>query len=400
MDERMLFDYLLGRLTTADVFPKIYEGFREIDALKTAEDSMLEILKSVAKKGAVDKMITTAGIEKIAEYEQYLELSSGGTIDERRQRVIDFLQRNRVINEDSATELARDVSGNDALYLDVNSDDLTLKVCTPENEESGTEQTEIATAIKALLPYVPQNLSMMGQVQTSLENEVNATCGWTTHLQTELGSIEYVEPEPEPEETFTAYSRSASYQNSNQTLQTAVYTSIYEPGSNNVVSGDTHKDYEITGMWNAAGTELDYDNIGLSCFLVSGNPRIRIYNSSGSTRSWNRIEYKSNDVFKLYTKTDFTDRTFKGSLAGSNSNGITTLQRTPNETYTVIGVYMADGTQIPIPADLTVSYQSSLKQLRIAVQYENTFARVDVVVTGGDEPTTASALSLNNEEEM
>lgn len=197
--------------------------------------------------------------------------------------------------------------------------------------------------------------------------------------------------------TYTAYSRSGPYQNANQTLQTAVYTAIYEPGSNNTVSGDTHKDYEIIGMWNAAGVELSYNQIGLSCYLYSGNPRIRIYNSSGSTRSWNHIEYKSHNVFKLYTSVDFTDRTFKGSLAGSNSNGITTLQRTPNETYTVIGVYMADGTQIPIPADLTVSYQSSLKQLRIALQYENTFARVDVVVTGGDE-LSAATMSLDDED--
>lgn len=206
--------------------------------------------------------------------------------------------------------------------------------------------------------------------------------------------------EIDPDPTYTAYSRSASYQNSNQTLQTAVYTSIYEPGSNNVVAGDTHKDYEIIGMWNAAGTALQFEQVGLSCYLYNGNPRIRIMNKRSSSISWNHIEYKAHDVFRFYNRDDRADYALHGSKAAYNRNGIQTIERTANETYTIVGVYMADGTQIPTPADLEVSYASSLRQIRISTQYEHTFAYVDVVVSGGDAPTTASALSLNNEEEM
>lgn len=196
--------------------------------------------------------------------------------------------------------------------------------------------------------------------------------------------------------TYTAYSRSKAYQNSNQTLQTAVYTTIYEPDSNSVVAGDTHKDYEIVGMWNAAGAELDYDRIGLSCFLVSGNPRIRIFNQSGSTRSWNHIEYKAHNVFRFYNVNSKEDVTVKGTRAGANRNGISTIERTADETYTIIGTYMADGTQIPTPADLEVHYNSSLKQIKISTQYEHTFAYVDVVVTGGDAPAPAAAMAFTS----
>lgn len=199
--------------------------------------------------------------------------------------------------------------------------------------------------------------------------------------------------------TFEAYSRSASYQSSNSTLQTSVYTSIYEPGSNNVVAGDTHKDYEIIGMWNAAGAELDYNRIGLSCFLVSGNPRIRIINKRSSSVSWNHIEYKAHNVFRFYNSDDRADYTLKGMKAGCNRNGIGTIERTPNETYTIVGVYMADGTKIPTPTDLEVSYASGLRQIKISTQYEHTFAYVDVVVTGGDAPVAAMMMSLEDESE-
>lgn len=204
--------------------------------------------------------------------------------------------------------------------------------------------------------------------------------------------------EIDPDPTYTAYSRSASYQSSNSTLNTTSYASIYEPGSNNAVAGDTHKDYIITGMWNAAGTDVYKEGVSLSCYLYSGNPRIRIRNTSGSEIAWNRIEYVARDVFRIFltqTHIDVKLNEYSQMNGCYNRNGSTAMMRAANETYTVIAAYQADGTPVDI-TPLQVNYNSSLGNLNVknAGGYgSRTVAYVDFTVSGGDAPTTATMMS-------
>lgn len=204
--------------------------------------------------------------------------------------------------------------------------------------------------------------------------------------------------------TFTAYSRSASYQNSNQTLNTTSYTQIYEPGSNNVVAGDTHKDYVITGMWNAVGADVYKEGVSLSCYLYSGNPRIRIRNKSGSDIAWNHIEYVAYDVFRIYlakTHIDVVLNEYSQKNGCYNRNGSSANMRTPNETYTIIAAYQADDTPVDI-TPLQVTYNSSWGELNVknAGHYgTRTVAYVDFTVTGGDAPVAAAAMMMSLEDE-
>lgn len=227
--------------------------------------------------------------------------------------------------------------------------------------------------------------------------------------------VEPIEPDPEepptepedppvdPEDpTYTAYSRSGSYQNANQTLNTISYATLYEPDLTNAVSGDTHKDYIITGMWNAAGAEISIDKIGLSCYLYSGNPRIRIKNNSSGDVAWNHIEYKAYDVFRLYLREEHDDYTLKNYSQMNNCfnrNNLNTLTRTADEVYTIIGAYKADGTPVN-HTPLRVSYNSAFNG-RLNVYNDGTdgpltFAYVDFTVSGGDKPSTA--VSLDDED--
>lgn len=202
----------------------------------------------------------------------------------------------------------------------------------------------------------------------------------------------------EPHSTYTAYSRSASYQNSNNTLNTTSYVSIYEPGSNNAVAGDTHKDYIITGMLNAAGTDVYKEGVSLSCYLYSGNPRIRISNRSGSDIVWNHIEYVARDVFRIYlnkTHTDVELNEYAQKNACYNRNSSPAMMRTPNETYTVVAAYQADDTPVDI-TPLQVNYNSSWGQLNVknaGGHGKRTVAYVDFTVSGGDAPSAAMTMS-------
>lgn len=513
--------------TCCAFIPEYYDGVLEALRIQQINDAEIEPFVSSIMRLFRNSYIKTADIDYVEELEDGLGIGHEGTFEQRREAIINELNNVFIANDENIITLAMSIFGGDNLEMITDCKRLITIITTALNNEDSMYAVEsLKYVYMALAPLLPQNIDFRVGVHSSNVINVKYEYGWTTHLHTELGSIEYVEPEnyidvllylrgdqdipqsksfaandywwpciqsqqsrtalqsfgvnvtsmdtafdtgngmilfddvnfdyellglytdngqtqattnlsnffvsnhsnqgdlcvtidsinafstpclswklrirkaEEPEETFTAYSRSASYQNSNQTLQTAVYTAIYEPGSNNVVAGDTHKDYEIIGMWNAAGTALQFEHVGLSCYLYNGNPRIRIMNKRSSSISWNHIEYKAHDVFRFYSRDDRADYALYGSKAAYNRNGIQTIERTANETYTIVGVYMADGTQIPTPADLEVSYASSLRQIKISTQYEHTFAYVDVVVSGGDAPTTASALSLDNDEEM
>lgn len=174
------------------------------------------------------------------------------------------------------------------------------------------------------------------------------------HLQVKL--------EVDPDPTFTAYSRSGSYQKSNNTLSETAWTTLYESGSNSAVTGDITKDYEIIGMWNASGVSVYKDGIGLSCYLYSGNPRIRIFNKYGNgTITWNYIEYKAYDKFRLYMLPSHDDMELgisSGAPARFSRNGVPNAKRTPNEIYTITGAYKADGTPVEY-SGLSVEYSDS-----------------------------------------
>ena len=203
--------------------------------------------------------------------------------------------------------------------------------------------------------------------------------------------------------TYTAYSRSKAYQNVNQMLSTASYVAIYEPDSNNVVAGDTHKDYVITGMWNAAGANVYKEGVSLSCYLYNGNPRIRIRNTSGSEILWNRVEYVAYDVFRIFLTKTHTDVVLTEYAQRSdcyNRNGSTNMTRTPNETYTIVAAYQADGTPVDI-TPLQVNYNSAFGILNVYNRGgygTRTVAYVDFTVSGGDAPVAAAAIMMSLED--
>lgn len=183
---------------TWDLFPAIYDGFLEAGELSLAEDRMLQFVASTVQRCSNDKIVSTATEEKIAEWELELGLSSDGlTLEQRRQQVVDYINRSRVFNETTLHELCQLLAGDSTVYerLDVNY--LTLGIFT-EEEEGEPLSVGIVDQIR---PIVPQNLALYAGIDTSFDRGVTISHAHFSALKSGLGIVEWHEPPipPPPE---------------------------------------------------------------------------------------------------------------------------------------------------------------------------------------------------------
>lgn len=168
MDKELLL-FFLDRLATRGVFPKLYDGFREIDELAKGEDELLRVIKQEVQSVISDKIPSTFGDVKLLAWERELNLDGTDlTLDERRAQLVSYLGRSRIIN-DAAMQAKIDEAAGAGVDLtgEVDYDKLTLTVYPPENTEGSENAERIARAVRALLPYVPQNLRVYGMEAAS-----------------------------------------------------------------------------------------------------------------------------------------------------------------------------------------------------------------------------------------
>lgn len=192
---------------TWDLFPEIYNGFLEADELSLAEDRMLQLVASAVQTCMDDKVISTASSDKITEYEDGLCLSGEGlTLDERRQQVVDYINRSRVVNEETLHTLAQSKAPGYTVYEKTDPQELTLGVFTEEDDEQGG--LPAVGVIDEIRPTVPQNLELYAGVETSFDRPLVVNYAHFSALWTSLGVIEWSPvpppppPPPEPEYSF------------------------------------------------------------------------------------------------------------------------------------------------------------------------------------------------------
>lgn len=186
--DREILLYLLGLLATRPVFPKIYDGFREVDELAKGEDAMLGIMQDCTRLVSSDKLITLANESKLSEWESELGLSGNGmTLEERRAQMAAFLGRSRVINDAALLAIARNAAGSDNIDIVTNSDDLTCQIRKPENSIDANQDQELRSAYIAVRPAMPQNLSLRAVIPSALSHAVTANHAVHTAIGCHLG---------------------------------------------------------------------------------------------------------------------------------------------------------------------------------------------------------------------
>lgn len=185
---------------TWDLFPEIYDGFLEADELSLAEDRMLQLVASAIQTCMNDKVISTASSDKIAEYEDGLGLSGEGlTLDERRQQVIDYINRSRVINEETLHSLTQSKAPGYTVYEKTDPQELTLGIFTEEDDTQG--HLPAVGIVDEIRPTVPQNLALYAGVETTFERPLVVSHAHFSALWSTLGTIVWTPPS-EPSYSF------------------------------------------------------------------------------------------------------------------------------------------------------------------------------------------------------
>lgn len=191
--------------------------------------------------------------------------------------------------------------------------------------------------------------------------------------------------------TLIGYSRSKAYQTANQTLSYGGNGPIYPPGETTGYPGDFSKCYKVKSFMNATGTELDRQYILVTTFTKSGYQGLRISNCSSydtmKSYNWNKIVLEVTDTFTVWRQ-NHVDYTLPAGSTQSNgfvytddlNSQVSKFYRDAGETYTIVGVYRADGTEVTNHA-LKLSYSNyDNLAVRNSGKSSVTFARIDFKV--------------------
>lgn len=142
---------------TRELFPKIYNGFTEADALAQAEDALLKVISNVIYKYFQNRNLQTMNEEVVAAFEEGLGLPSAGSLDARRTAVISRINARFINNDQTIESRAREAANNNTIKVNADSQALTAEVTTATNSSAATFD-ELITALKAIRGLIPQNL--------------------------------------------------------------------------------------------------------------------------------------------------------------------------------------------------------------------------------------------------
>lgn len=197
MADREILLYKINELRTRSVFPKIYDGFTEIDELANGEDALLDTIRTLVVTALDDKVISTASPEKVSEFEENLYLSSIGlTMDERRQQILDYLNRSRVFNDKALSELVASMAGGRDTSIAIDHNSLTLGITVENDGDDGTLLS--VWIVERILPRVPQNLSLYARVECGLNGAPVANHAGMCAISGSLAGVSYTYTPPEP----------------------------------------------------------------------------------------------------------------------------------------------------------------------------------------------------------
>lgn len=185
--ERMRWLYDVENVDTRIIFPKLYDGFLEIDEISKGENDILSILRDCVLKAVHNKLILTADHEKLLEYENNLGLKPQGGLDTRRETVLNFLAKSRVINEQALQTLAREYAQSNNIRIQVEPSTLTLHVWQYENTNDQNGKSLAHDVRLKLLPKIPQNLDTVAEIYANSHTNTNIQTANYTTLQTSLG---------------------------------------------------------------------------------------------------------------------------------------------------------------------------------------------------------------------
>ena len=163
-------------IETRPLFPAIYEGFIEADALAQGEDAILRVLRNAIYRYFQNRNLQTLNEEAAYALESGLGLAHSGTIEERRETLIEAVNKRFVFNEAAlAARIEQMVHGEDVRFR-IDPKAQTLEIWTEGGEQDGAFVAyDISQALK---PIIPQNLQLCAELHAEhVAIEEHMTCG-------------------------------------------------------------------------------------------------------------------------------------------------------------------------------------------------------------------------------
>ena len=179
---------------TRPLFPRIYDGFKEADALAEGEDRLLEVLSNLIYRYFQDRNLRTITEAKAAEYEAELGIEPAGGIEARRAAIINAINRQFVLNDAKLHELCQALADGHDIEERTDAKKLTLGIFSADDAEGGESITlEVKAGIR---PIIPLNLAVFAGVETALTKTVTANHGHVETIWGHIGLVSEVGPQP------------------------------------------------------------------------------------------------------------------------------------------------------------------------------------------------------------
>lgn len=175
-------------IETRPLFPAIYEGFIEADALAQGEDAILRVLRNAIYQYFQNRNLQTLKEEAAYALESGLGLAHSGTIEERRAALIEAINKRFVMNEATLAERIERMANGEDVRFRIDPQALTLEIWTQGGENDGEFVAYDIT--QALMPIIPQNLQLCAEIYTDAaeieEREtLGAVCAIACSIETE-----------------------------------------------------------------------------------------------------------------------------------------------------------------------------------------------------------------------
>ena len=150
-------------IETRPLFPAIYEGVIEADALAQGEDEILRVLRNAVYRYFQNRNLQTLNEEAAYALETGLGLDHSGTIEERRETLIEAVNKRFVFNDDALAARIEQMAKAEGVtvHYEIDPIALTMRIWREgENENGSFIAYDIANTLH---PTIPQNIQLISE---------------------------------------------------------------------------------------------------------------------------------------------------------------------------------------------------------------------------------------------
>ena len=183
----------LTQETCLALIPQFYDGVLEATRIQQVHDAIIEPFSAAIMRVHRNAYIQTMDADALSELENGLGMTPSGTLEQRRQAIIDALCDPHIVNDATLHALCQSLAPEYTVYERTDPDALSLGIFTVEEDEHGN--LPAVGIVKEIMPTVPQNLALYVGVDTAFDRNVVINHAHFSALWAGLETVERHVPE-------------------------------------------------------------------------------------------------------------------------------------------------------------------------------------------------------------